>query len=271
MKVTLIISTYNRPDALKLVFDSIINQSILPAEILVADDGSGDETRKLIEKYKNIFNFPVHHIWQEDSGFRVARIRNLAIKEASTDYIISIDGDIVLHKEYIKSHLHFVKKGFFLQGHRVLLNDKMTKKAISNNICEFSFWDFNIINRKNTIHNLKLANIFSIASKRQSGLKGGIISFWKSDAFRVNGFNEDFIGWGKEDSEFAIRLLHSGVKRRDLRFCAVAYHLDHANSNKKLNSLNYKRNLKMMNDTIKNKTQICKNGIKKIVTTQVIF
>ena len=264
MKVTLIISTYNRPDALKLVFDSILNQSIMPTEILVADDGSGDKTSKLIEEYTAIFNIPVHHIWQEDSGFRVARIRNLAIKEASTDYIISIDGDIVLHQEYIKSHLLFIKKGFFLQGHRVMLNDKMTEKAIANNMSNFSFWDFDIINRKNTIHNFRLAKIFSVASKRQSGLKGGIISFWKSDAIRVNGFNEDFIGWGKEDSEFAIRLLHSGVKRRDLRFCAVTYHLDHANSNKKLDSLNYKRNLKMMKDTIKNKTQICKNGIEKL-------
>lgn len=264
MKVTLIISTYNRPDALKLVFDSILNQSVMPTEILVADDGSGDETKELIQEYKRIFKIPFHHIWQEDSGFRVARIRNLAIKEASTDYIISIDGDIVLHKEFIKSHLLFIKKGFFLQGHRVMLNDKITKKTIANNKVTFSFWDFNIKNRKNTIHNFRLAKMCSLSSKRQSGLKGGIISFWKEDAIKVNGFNEDFVGWGKEDSEFAIRLLHLGVKRKDLRFCAVTYHLDHANSNKKLDSLNYKRNLKMLNDTIKNKSKICKNGIKKL-------
>ena len=263
MKVTLIITTYKRPKALKLVLNSILQQSILPDEIIIGDDGSGIETANLIKDYRTKFFIPLKHIWQEDKGFRVAQIRNKAISASEFDYIISIDGDIVLHEKFIESHLHFIKKGVFLQGHRVMLNPALTKKAIEQNISKFSFFNINLSNRKNTIHNFFLANIFSLTSKRHKGLKGAILSFWKQDALRVNGFDEDFIGWGKEDTEFAIRLLNLGIKRKDLRFCAVGFHLDHGNSNKDLESDNYKRNVNKLNKTINQNLIRCKNGILK--------
>ena len=262
-KNTLIITTYRRPDALRLVFNSILRQSILPDEIIVADDGSGTKTAELIKEYQSKFTIPVKHVWQEDNGFRVASIRNKAIKAAQFQYIIAIDGDIVLHERFIESHLNFKRKGLFLQGHRALINSALTKKAIKNNILDFSFFSWNIKNRKNTIHNLFFANIFSRISKNHKGMKACVISFWKKDALAVNGFDEDFIGWGKEDTEFAIRLLNLGIKRRDLRFCAVGYHLDHGKSNKNLHSENYKRNVSKLNNTIKNKLVRCKNGIEK--------
>jgi len=262
-QVTLIISTYKRPDALRLVFNSIMRQSILPDEIIVGDDGSGTKTADLIKEYQSKFTIPLKHVWQEDKGFRVASIRNKAIKAALFQYIIEIDGDIVLHEKFIESHINFRRKGLFLQGHRALINSALTKKAIKNNILDFSFFSLNLKNRKNTLHNLFFANIFSRISKNHIGMKAGVISFWKEDALAINGFDEDFVGWGKEDTEFAMRLLNLGNKRKDLRFCAVGYHLDHGKSNKNLQSDNYKRNVNKLNETIKNNLVRCKNGIEK--------
>jgi len=263
MTTTLIISTYNRPDALRLVLDSVLHQSVLPNEIIIGDDGSDEKTQKLIEEYQNKFTIPLIHVWQEDKGFRVASIRNMAIKKASYDYMITIDGDIIMHNEFIASHLHFAKKGVFLQGHRVMLNKKMTNFALANNKINFSFFEENITNRKNTIHNYFLANIFSHTSTKIVGLKGCVFSFWKDDAYKVNGLDERFIGWGKEDSEFALRLMNIGIKRKDLRFCAVSYHLDHGNSNKFLESQNYKRNVRILNKTKEEKLTYCKDGLNK--------
>jgi len=263
MNVTLIITTYKRPNALKLVLNSALKQSVMPDEIIIGDDGSGKDTAELINNYKSKFEIPLKHIWQEDKGFRVGKIRNKAIKEASFEYIIHIDGDIVMHSEFIKSHLKFAKRGLFLQGHRVMLNEKLTDKAISKNILTFSFFDINLRNRKNTIHNFALAKLFSRSSKKIKGLKGAVFSFWKDDAMAINGFDETYIGWGKEDSDFSIRLINKGLKRKDLRFCSVAFHLDHACSNKDLKSDNYKRNLTLLKKTISHKTIRCENGIEK--------
>ncbi len=264
MNTSLIITTYNRPEALALVLDSVLVQTVMPDEIIIGDDGSKDETRLLIEKYNKRLPVPIKHIWQEDKGFRVAKLRNQCIQNAQNEYIISIDGDIVLHKEFIKSHVLNAEKAAFLQGHRVMLGEKITEKALKNGLKKYSFFDKDIKNRKNTIHNFFLAKLFSKKSKRKTGLKGGIMSFWKKDALKINGYNEDFEGWGKEDSEFGIRLINSGVKRKDLRFCAVTYHLDHGNSSKTLHRERFERNLSILQNTIDQKLIICKNGLEKL-------
>ncbi len=264
MNISLIITTYNRPEALALVLDSVLMQTELPGEIIIADDGSTGKTRLLIENYTKKSKVPIKHIWHKDEGFRVAKIRNRAIKNAEYEYIISIDGDIVLHKEFIKSHIINAEKGVFLQGHRVMLGKSTTVKALNNGLKYYSFFHKDIKNRKNTIHDFFLAKLFSKKSMRKKGLKGGIMSFWKQDAININGYNEDFEGWGKEDSEFGIRLFNSGIIRKDLRFCAVSYHLDHDNSSKTLHSKSYERNLSILQNTIEKKLVKCKNGLEKL-------
>lgn len=264
MKTTLIITTYKRPEALKLVLNSVLRQSVLPDEIIIGDDGSGKDTKILIDEYKFKFSIAIKHIWQEDNGFRLAMIRNKAIKASKFKYIILIDGDIVLHERFIESHIHFRKQGYFLQGHRALLNSTLTTKAIKLDIINFTFFNFNIKNRKNTIHNFALAEIFSNTSESYKGIKGCVLSFFRKDVLQVNGFNENFIGWGKEDTEFVVRLLNLGIKRKDLRFCAVGFHLDHGNNNKDLKSDNYKKNLEILNKTISQDSIKCKNGLEKL-------
>src|SRR6478609_6191635 len=121
MKVSLLIATYNWPEALNLVLKSVLRQSILPNEIIIADDGSSKETETLIESFKTRTDIPILHIWHEDKGFRLAEIRNKAIMASQFEYIIQIDGDIILHSNYIENHIRFAKKNCFMTGPRVLL------------------------------------------------------------------------------------------------------------------------------------------------------
>jgi len=140
MRTSLIITTYNRPDALNLVLQSVENQTIFPNEVIIADDGSANETSLLVEEYKTKSNLNIIHSWQEDKGFRLARSRNKAILLSKSDYIIQIDGDMVLHKDFVSDHIKNAIKGFFIQGSRVLLNETVTKKALKDMTKKFIFF-----------------------------------------------------------------------------------------------------------------------------------
>jgi len=139
MKLTLIITTYNWPESLLLVFKSIQCQTILPDEVIIADDGSTIETKELINNFKKDSNFNIIHSWQEDVGFRASRSRNKAIYNSSGDYIVLIDGDSILHPQFIKDHIDRSEPGYFTQGSRVLLSERGTKKTLDKKNIIFSF------------------------------------------------------------------------------------------------------------------------------------
>ena len=260
MKCSLIITTYNWKEALELVLLSVLQQMKMPDEVVIADDGSDKETRLLIEKYINIFPIPLIHSWQEDLGFRAARSRNLAISKSSMEYIILIDGDMILHSAFIKDHLLFARKGYFIQGGRVLIGESKTAEFLTNKKFNISFMDSDIKNRKNMIHSQFLSTIFSKPSNKLSGIKTCNMAFYKNDCYLINGFDNNFIGWGREDSEFVIRLMNSGIKRLNLKFMAIAYHLWH-NENERAsldsNDLRLKKSLEK-------KLLICENGITQL-------
>ena len=227
MQISLIITTYNWKEALQLSLLSVLNQTFLPQEIVVADDGSGPDTAALVREIGASSPIPIVHSWQEDEGFRSARSRNKAIAKASGDYIILIDGDIVLEPHFIADHRTFANPGYFVQGSRALLGQQLTAKALESGQLHFSFFASGVENKKNCLRSALLARLFSFRSNRLSGVKTCNFAFWKQDALRINGFNEDFIGWGREDSEFAARLLNNGIKRQNVRFHALGYHLYH--------------------------------------------
>lgn len=129
ISTSLIISTYNRSDALELCVKSVLRQSLLPDEIIIADDGSKEETGELIHQLATTSVVPIIHVWHEDLGFRLATIRNKAIVKATKEYIIQIDGDIVLHKDFVKDHVRFAQKGSFVTGSRVLIREALTKRC----------------------------------------------------------------------------------------------------------------------------------------------
>ena len=127
---SLIISTYNRPDMLRICLLGVLDQSVLPNEILIADDGSGPETKQLVDEFAAKSQVPIVHVWQADDGFRLAAIRNKSFAKASGDYIIQTDGDIILHKHFIRDHIHMAKKNMFISGARSLLDDEYSKTMI---------------------------------------------------------------------------------------------------------------------------------------------
>ena len=171
MTCSLVITTYNWPEALKLVLKSILIQSELPEEVIIADDGSKDDTKKLIESFQSFFPVPLIHSWQEDDGFRAAASRNKAISKVNSEYIVLIDGDMILHKDFIKDHKKNALSGYFIQGGRVLLS--------KNNTSSLSFFSAKLENRKNTIHCSLLSLIFSTKKTLLKALKLVICHFLK--------------------------------------------------------------------------------------------
>jgi len=259
LNTSLIIPTYNWPEALELALLSAIEQSTLPNEIIVADDGSSEETRALIEKFISNSSVPILHSWQEDEGYRLARSRNLAISKAKYEYIIVSDGDTIMHRDFVKDHIDRAHKGIYLQGGRVLLQSNFSNELlISKRLKQPSFLSRGIKNRPNTIRSKLLSRINSIKlNQNLNRIRGCNFSLFKSDIIKVNGFNEDFETWGQEDSEFVQRLYNSGMFRKNIKFSALQYHLYH----KEGQSLENNRNL--LNNTIKNRLTWCDNGLDK--------
>jgi len=227
MKISLIITTYNREDALNVVLKSVAKQTLLPDEILIADDGSTEATAKVIQAHQQQFSIPIIHCHHQDLGFRVAHIRNKAIRHASGDYIILTDGDMILHPDFVKDHAESAKPGFFIQGSRVLLDEVTTQKTIKNHRLHFNWLSKGITNRFNAMHSELLMHAIRSGRTDHHGIRSCNMSAWRKDIIAINGFNEAFVGWGREDSEFAVRLLNSGIQRLNLRFGAICYHLWH--------------------------------------------
>ena len=265
MDCSLIITTYNWEKALELVILSSIRQSYLPVEIIVADDGSTDDTRKLIKSLCNKSPIPIIHSWQKDKGFRAAKSRNKAIAKAIGDYIILIDGDMILHKNFVRDHCSFSKPGYFVQGIRAKLSAKKVKKVFKTKQLNFKSFEGGIKNKRNSVRSSLFSYLFSGTRlfKRLSMIQTCNMAFFKDDCMKVNGFNEDFIGWGREDSEFGIRLMNIGIKRRDLKFKAIGYHIHHEGISREMLEKNHQIYL----NTLNNKLIWSINGIDKYIKT----
>lgn len=257
--VSLIVTTYNWPSALELVLLSIKKQSHLPNEVIIADDGSGEETRELIQRYQATFPIPLIHSWQEDNGFRAARSRNLAIAKSQSNYIVMIDGDMILHRHFIRDHKRIAKTNYFTQGRRVILTSSLTETLFKNHQYPISLFSSAVKNKLNAICCPLLSVILSplLSKKSYQSIRSCNFAAWRTDIIAINGFNDDFVGWGREDSEFVVRLLNHGVKRQDLRFGGIGYHLYHNENTRK----NLEDNDKRLELAIKNKERYCLNGI----------
>lgn len=259
MRTALIITTYNWKEALELVIRSALNQSVAPDEIVVADDGSREDTRELIQKYAENSSVPIIHSWQEDEGFRLSHSRNRAIAKSTCDYIIVVDGDMILDKNFVKDHKNCAEKGIYVQGSRVLLLENLSANIIKNKKLEkLSFFSKDIKNKMNMIYLPILTKLFcALKNMELKRIRGCNFSLFKEDILSVNGFSEEFKTWGKEDSEFVQRLYNKGLKRVNLKFSAKQYHLYHPEGNASNN------NIEILNHTIKNKLIWCDDGIDK--------
>lgn len=225
MKLALVITTYERPDALAAALHSVARQTRLPDSLVIADDGSGEETARVVRNAAK--TLPLRHVWLPHEGFRAGRMRNCGLAAATGDYIVFTDDDILLHPEFIADHAAAARRGFFVQGARVLLDDAATRRALETPGHWPGFFSAGVANRKNLLRSGGLSRILSGESTTLRGIRTCNFALWREDAARVNGFYEGFVGWGREDSEFAARLLNAGVRRRNLRFAALGCHLAH--------------------------------------------
>lgn len=258
-RVSLLVTTYNSPRYLELSIRSIFNQRRLPDEILVADDGSGEETRLLVEELAAESFVPLRHIWHPDKGFRLSAIRNKAIEAANGDYIIQIDGDIILHPAFVLDHMRIARKGSFITGSRVLLTKETTDEIISSDNVDLAA--IKTIKKGLNGRRMPLLTPFMTGYKSRQGeyVRGCNMAFWREDLLRVNGYNEDITGWGREDSELSWRLINAGVKKRFLKFGGIEYHLHHNENAKDRDP----RNIELMEHTRTARLTWAKNGIFK--------
>lgn len=259
--VTLLISTYNKPDYLRQTLLSVAHQTVLPDEVVIADDGSTNETRQLIDDMRSVVPVPIQHVWHPDTGFRLSEIRNKAIAAAKGEYIIQIDGDVILERHFIADHLDVAEPGAFVCGSRLLLTPQYTQKVLSEGMkVQYglaSKFDYVLNNLRIGWLRRYLAPRF--AKGQPARLRGCNMAFWKSDLILVNGYNEDMASWGGEDIEIAWHLIYSGVQKKMLKFGGVMYHLYHPETSKEKVSLHQR----IIDAVKREQSPRCINGLDK--------
>lgn len=265
---SLIITTYNRPDALAAVLESVLHQTELPNEVIIADDGSGIETQQVVEYYQANFPVPLKHCWQEDAGFRLAESRNRALAQTTSEYVVMIDGDMIMHPKFIADHKINAELGVFIQGGRIILPEAKTDEILSqpSQYPRIRWYQKGIEKRFekrfSTCHIPCLTRLLrKKKSSQHKGIRGCNMAFFLKDAIQVNGFNNEFIGWGREDSEFVERLYNAGVKRADIRFSAIAYHLWHDEAQRDA----LPHNDFLLTEAQQNQLHWCENGLHKFI------
>ncbi len=234
LKVSLVITTYNWPEALETVLNSVTMQDVLPHEVIIADDGSRNATREMINKFKETFPCSLHHVWHEDDGYQGSKIRNKAVMLCTGNYLVFIDGDCILRQDFISRHKHLATPGFFVAGNRILLTQQFTESILrqSKSINTWRAFSFSTaqVNRRWSLLQFPLGVFRKLRFNRWQGVKTCNMSLWKSDFYLIDGFDEQFQGWGYEDSDLTVRLIRQGVKRLSGRFAVTVLHLWHPTS-----------------------------------------
>lgn len=260
MKITLLIITYNWKEALSLVLKSVLEQTKLPDEIVIGDDGSRPDTQKVIDSFRTLIPVPIIHVWQEDLGFRKAMILNKSIAKSSGDYIIQIDGDIIMEKHFIEDHLDIIEKGYYVCGSRVKTERQEAERLLREQTTRISFRGIKLSFLLNRLRSRLLRHFLTIRYARKiDHMRGCNCAYWREDAISVNGYNEDLTEWGHEDSEFIYRLHFRGIKKKTLKMGGIAYHIWHNEASRH----NEATHLAMIETTIREKLNLCKNGINK--------
>ena len=220
MTVSLLITTFSRPEFLNLVLESVLCQSRAPDEVVVCDDGSSVETTMLVRQWKR--KLPIRYAWQPDHGFRAARSRNLGVFNSSANYLVWIDGDCLLPPRFIENHLQLARSGYLVAGGRHLLSKPETQKLQEGVLpveIAFSHWKF---------RTLCMGVLRDLHSGIWETVRTCNLGLHRNDLEAIGGFDEAYLGWGREDSDFVVRLIHQGMKVRSGRLAACVAHLYHS-------------------------------------------
>lgn len=259
-RVSVIVSTYNRPDALRAVLDGLNAQTHGDFEVIIADDGSGKETRDMLQEIRERLPYPLIHIWQRDKGFRAAKARNKAVAASRGEYLIFLDGDCIPFPNFIEEHLRLAEPKWFVRGNRVMLSESFTQWVLENEVgvTQFRYYEFvkhrmrGNIKRMVPLLHLPLGPVRKIVAKKWEGAKTCNLGVLKSDFMDLNGFDERYIGWGHEDADLVVRLIRSGIYRKEGNFSIPVLHLWHKMNDRSQLEKNEKRlQNALINDHIK--------------------
>jgi glycosyltransferase involved in cell wall biosynthesis len=233
--ISVIVSTYNREDALDVVLRALSRQSDRNFEVVVADYGSGPATARVVREWAAKKTIPIKHVWHEDRGFRLSEIRNRGIRVSAGAYVVFLDGDCIARRDFVAAHRRLAEPGWFVTGTRILLSADLTDRILHQGL-EPELWGFaswmvhrsrQHLNRFAPLLELRLGVVRKLSAKRWRGARGSNMAFWRTDLERVDGFDSSFSGWGREDSDIFIRLIRAGVRRKDGRFACGVLHLWH--------------------------------------------
>lgn len=247
--ISVIVTTYNREDALAAVLRSLARQTDTNFEVIVADDGSRPATAELVAGWKAKAGHRVEHVWHEDKGFRAGEIRNRAVLASRGDYVVFLDGDCIVRPDFVAQHRKLAEEGAFVTGNRILLSPALTGRVLREGL-EPETWSFarfvterlrGGVNRLSALLHLPLGPLRRLRAKEWKGARSCNLAIWRRDLDTVDGFDADYAGWGKEDSDLIVRLLHAGVVRKDGNFATGVVHLWHKEADRSALSENERK------------------------------
>ena len=269
LKISVVVSTYNAEEWLEKVLIGYSNQTYKDFELIVADDGSKSSTKELIDSYAKDYPVPVRHLWHEDLGYRRQEILNVAIMDASHEYIIMTDGDCIPRADFVEVHAQQAEKGKFLSGGYCKLPMKTSKAITKDDILSQNCFDVKWLNKiekldfSNTLKlgsNGIIAKFLDLISPTTPSFNNCNSSGFRSDMIAINGYDER-MKYGGPDREFGERLENFGVKGKQIRHKAIVLHLDHARGYKTPESL--AANLAIRKEVRNKKIKWTPFGIKK--------
>ncbi|WP_423926049.1 glycosyltransferase family 2 protein [Candidatus Palauibacter sp.] len=233
--IAVIVSTYERPDALDAVLRSLDDQTYRRFEVIVADDGSSLDTRALVARRTEELGFPLRHVWQEDRGYHLAAIRNRAAAETGREYFVFLDGDCVVRPDFLRRHARLAEPGRFVHGSRVRLDRELSRTALERGL-PIQRWSATRwlrerlrgrVDRFTPLLRVPLGPLRRVSPRAWRGVKGCNLAVWRTDFLAVHGFDEGYEGWGFEDNDLVVRLIRNGVRRKEGRYAVPVLHLWH--------------------------------------------
>jgi glycosyltransferase involved in cell wall biosynthesis len=244
--ISVIVTTYNREDALDAALRALAHQSDRNFEIVIAEDGSRPETAQVVENWKSRMPTPLKHVRHEHRGFRGGEIRNRGIRAGSGEIGIFLDGDCLAGADFVAAHRRLFEPGWFVTGNRVLLSRQLTETILAQDLAAET-WRFPAllrerlrggVNRLMPTMRLPLGALRKLNRNVWEGAQTCNLAVARRDLDRIDGFDNVYIGWGLEDSDLVVRLLHAGVQRKDGRFATGVLHLWHPQNDRSQLSAN---------------------------------
>ncbi|WP_452220320.1 glycosyltransferase family 2 protein [Lacinutrix salivirga] len=272
LPISVIVSTYNSEDWLAKVLESYKHQDYDNFEVIVADDGSRETTKNLIDSFKADYPVNLRHIWHEDKGYRRQELLNKCIVQTAHDYILMTDGDCIARTDFVSTHAKYAEEGYFLSGGYCKLDMPTSKKIeladIENENCFNPEWlkKQGVLGTKQKLKlsvGDKLASFLDVVTPTGATFNNCNSSAWKSDLIAINGYDER-MQYGGPDRELGERLVNLGIKPKQIRYKAICLHLDHPRGYKTKESLD--RNLAIRKNTKVNNVIKTPYGIEKLTT-----